>query len=72
MTATRDTTAAESFVAVAERCVYDAETVLHAARQSGVGNWIAVAEDRLHRALLDYRSARCGGENLRLVSVPEG
>ena len=38
----------------AAQALYDAETVLHAARQSHVDAWIAAAEERLHRAVRDY------------------
>jgi len=40
----------------AARCLYDAETVLHAARQSGVDAWITAAYDRLHDAITTYDS----------------
>ena len=35
----------------AQRLVYDAETTLHAARQSGIDSWVAAAYDRLHESL---------------------
>ena len=40
----------------AKRRVYDAETALHAARQSGVDAWVAAAYDRLHAALVAYEA----------------
>jgi hypothetical protein len=44
-------------VATAARRLYDAETALHAARQTGVDAWIGAAYDRLHAALLAYDTA---------------
>ena len=41
----------------AARRLYDAETVLHAARQSQIDAWIAAAYERLHVAVEDYRLA---------------
>jgi hypothetical protein len=41
----------------AARRLYDAETVLHAARQSHVDAWISIAYERLHTAIEDYRLA---------------
>ena len=38
----------------AQRSVYDAETTLHAARQSGIDSWVAAAYDRLHESLAAY------------------
>ena len=38
----------------AQRSVYDAETTLHAARQSGVDAWVAAAYDRLDQTLAVY------------------
>jgi hypothetical protein len=38
--------------------LYDAETALHAARQTHVDAWIAAAGDRLHDAVSAYLSAR--------------
>ncbi|HEY2778990.1 MAG TPA: hypothetical protein VGI77_13920 [Gaiellaceae bacterium] len=38
--------------------LYDAETALHAARQTHVDAWIAAAGDRLHDAVAAYLSAR--------------
>ena len=46
----------ETAQAHAARCLYDAETVLHAARQSGVDAWITAAYDRLHDAITTYDS----------------
>ena len=37
--------------------LYDAECALHAAHQSGVEPWIAAATERLHEAVVAYRSA---------------
>jgi hypothetical protein len=45
-------------VAAAERRLYDAETALHAARQSGVDAWVAAAYDRLHEAILEHAAVR--------------
>lgn len=50
------TPAADAATQIAKRRVYDAETALHAARQSGVDAWVAAAYDRLHCALLTYES----------------
>jgi hypothetical protein len=41
----------------AARLVHDAETALHAARQSHVDAWIAAAADQLHAALANYLEA---------------
>jgi hypothetical protein len=38
--------------------LYDAETALHAARQTHVDVWIAAAGDRLHDAVSAYLAAR--------------
>ncbi len=38
----------------AQRRMYDAETALHAARQTQVDHWIAAAYDRLHEAILEH------------------
>jgi hypothetical protein len=38
----------------AARRVYDAELALHAARQSGIDQWVAAASERLHAALSSY------------------
>ena len=46
----------ETAQAHAARCLYDAETALHAARQSGVDVWITAAYDRLHDAITTYDS----------------
>ena len=40
--------------------LYDAETALHVARQTGVDAWVAAAYDRLHEAVVAYRSAVTG------------
>lgn len=45
-------------VAAAERRLYDAETALHAARQSGVDAWVAAAYDRLHEAIIQHAAAQ--------------
>ncbi|HEY2044811.1 MAG TPA: hypothetical protein VGH11_19200 [Jatrophihabitans sp.] len=37
--------------------VYDAECVLHAARQSAFDVWIAAASDKLHLAILELEAA---------------
>jgi hypothetical protein len=41
----------------AARRLYDAETALHAARQTGIDAWITAAYDRLHEAIRQYESA---------------
>jgi hypothetical protein len=38
----------------AQHRVHDAETTLHAARQSGIDAWVAAAYDRLHEAIIEY------------------
>lgn len=47
-------------VATARRRLYDAETALHAARQSGVDAWVAAAYDRLHDAILEHARLTVG------------
>jgi hypothetical protein len=42
----------------ATRRLYDAETALHAARQTHIDAWIAAAGDRLHDAVSAYLAAR--------------
>lgn len=42
--------------ASAERRLYDAEVALHIARQSGVDEWTKAASERLHEAIVAYRS----------------
>jgi hypothetical protein len=44
-------------VQAAARRLYDAETALHAARQSHVDAWIVAAGDRLHHAVTAYLAA---------------
>lgn len=41
----------------ASRRLYDAEVALHIARQTGVDEWVTAAADRLHDAVVAYRSA---------------
>jgi hypothetical protein len=43
--------------AIARERLYDAETALHAARQSAVDAWIAAAYDRLHQAVCAHAAA---------------
>jgi len=56
----------------AARHLYDAESALHIARQSGVGTWISAAYDRLSEAIADHVRAvatpQAGTESL----LPEG
>jgi hypothetical protein len=56
----------------AARHLYDAESALHIARQSGVGTWISAAYDRLSEAIADHVRAvatpQTGTESL----LPEG
>lgn len=40
--------------------LYDAECALHAARQTHVDAWIAVAAERLHEAVVGYLAAVAG------------
>ena len=49
--------AAAGDVESAAQRLYDAETALHAARQSHVDRWISAASDRLHEAYLAYHLA---------------
>ena len=59
MTATAPDTLVEAvLLEVAGRRLYDAETALHAARQTHVDAWIAAAGDRLHDAVSAYLAAR--------------
>jgi len=44
-------------VNAAARRLYDAETALHIARQTGVYAWIGAAYDRLHEAIADHIAA---------------
>ena len=48
---------ANGSVQAAARRLYDAETALHAARQTHVDAWIAAAGDRLHDAVTAYLAA---------------
>ncbi|HEV7206536.1 MAG TPA: hypothetical protein VGN18_18160 [Jatrophihabitans sp.] len=52
------TTSPSPAVAAAEQRLYDAETALHAARQSGVDAWVAAAYDRLHETILEHDAVR--------------
>ncbi|MDP9093065.1 MAG: hypothetical protein M3N95_09040 [Actinomycetota bacterium] len=47
---------AEAAIA-AEQRMYDAEVALHLARQTRVDEWISVAYDRLHEAILKHAQA---------------
>lgn len=61
------TTSPSEDIAAAARRLYDAETTLHAARQTGVDAWIGAAYDQLHSALLDYDAAtRASGRSPRI------
>jgi len=42
---------------VAAARLYDSECALHAARATGVDDWISAAADRLHSALVAYLEA---------------
>ena len=57
----------------AARHLYDAETALRAARQSGVGAWISAAYSRLSEAIADHTRAvaalQDGAESPFLASV---
>jgi N-acetylglucosamine-6-phosphate deacetylase len=44
----------QAAISKAARHLYDAETALHIARQSGVGTWINAAYDRLSEAIADH------------------
>ena len=48
---------AELLLEGAARRLYDAETALHAARQTQIDAWIAAAGDRLHDAVSAYLAA---------------
>jgi hypothetical protein len=59
---TTETTAAgqdrrQAAISQAARQMYDAETALHTARQSGVGAWISAAYRRLSEAIADHTRA---------------
>jgi thioredoxin-like negative regulator of GroEL len=60
--ATLDATAPDTTDSVARAAarLYDAETALHAARQSHVDGWISAAYDRLHEAVEAHRLAMAG------------
>ena len=45
----------------AARRLYDAETALHIARQSGVIAWIDAAYSRLHEAIAGHTAALAAG-----------
>jgi len=47
----------QAAIGEAARHLYDAETALHTARQSGVGAWISAAYDRLSEAIADHTRA---------------
>jgi vacuolar-type H+-ATPase subunit E/Vma4 len=44
-------------ISAAARHLYEAETALHTARQSGVAAWISAAYDRLSEAIADHMRA---------------
>jgi hypothetical protein len=50
------TTALDPDFESAARALYDAEVALHAAHQTQVDEWIRVAADRLHDAVLRYEA----------------
>ena len=56
MDALRDRRTGISLEQVASLRVYEAETVLHIARQADDDAWITAAYDRLHEALEEYRT----------------
>ena len=47
----------QAAISQAARHLYDAETALHTARQSGVGAWISAAHGRLSEAIADHTRA---------------
>ena len=47
----------QAAISEAAKRLYDAETALHAARQSGIGAWISAAYDRLSEAIADHTRA---------------
>jgi hypothetical protein len=47
----------QAAISAAARHLYEAETALHTARQSGVGAWISAAYDRLSEAIADHTRA---------------
>ncbi|HJQ43905.1 MAG TPA: hypothetical protein VJ831_12525 [Jatrophihabitantaceae bacterium] len=55
--AERTTTPADPFLEAAAQRLYDSECALHAARVTGVDEWIAAAADRLHTSLVAYLEA---------------
>ncbi|HEY7429496.1 MAG TPA: hypothetical protein VH641_02060 [Streptosporangiaceae bacterium] len=55
--ATADQARRQAAISEAARHLYDAETALHIARQSGVGAWISAAYDRLSEAIADHLRA---------------
>jgi len=56
-TAAADQDRWQAAITEAARHLYDAETALHIARQSGVGAWISAAYDRLSEAIADHMRA---------------
>lgn len=47
----------EDRVDAAARHMYEAEIILHDARQSHIDAWVAAAYDRLHEAILEHATA---------------
>jgi hypothetical protein len=47
-------------VAIAARRMYDAESALHAARQTEVDVWIVAAYEKLHAAIVEHTDAMHG------------
>ena len=64
----------QAAISQAARHLYEAETALQTARQSGVGTWISAAYDRLSEAIADHARAvaalQAGAES-PLLSPPE-
>lgn len=56
-TTTTTSTASAPVTSAAAARLYDAESALHAARATGVDEWIAAAYDKLHLAVVEYEAA---------------
>lgn len=52
-----DTVLAEHRVDTAARHMYEAEIMLHCARQSHIDAWVVAAYERLHEAVLEHATA---------------
>ena len=51
--------------------LYDAECVLHAARQSGIDSWLFAASDGLHDVLVELKFVTSGVDALSPSPQPD-